>query len=351
MFKIFETIFTKITSLVASAIIAVGLVTVPTPPITQMAPNKPTEQLSESQKTSQDNTKRTNDLQNTKTQSESQQQTTEKNQAKETEIITNIKKTDYDQELSQMIAETRQRIDVFNWAVKEATNFIPTVKATMNKYLDDSLMQQSGQELINENDNLASIAKKLVEIETERASKLSSYLGLGIVPGTENFSTIIAQYDNHYKQYESSNSEIKSLMRTFVANEKSVLEKKLAQEKQKTEELKQLLSQEMAARQKQLTDLEAKIEFQQKRYDDCSGETMSFCAGQRAYIASHDLNPLIKEYNALLGNNTGKIYSPAQQTYLIYESNQLGNGGKLYDPNGSTYYTFDCDQWGNCSIY
>ena len=258
----------------------------------------------------------------------------------------------YDQELSQMVAETRQRISVFNGAVQETEKFIPIVKTTINKYPGESMVQQSGQELINENNNLASISKKLVSIETERANKLSSYLGLGVIPPTDIFSQIIQQYNDYYRRYETSNMRIESLMRIFVANEKSALERKLALEKQDLEELKLLLSQEMVVRRKRLADLETKIEFQKKRYDTaCEGVSMNFCAGQRAYIASHDLNPLIDDYNALLGNKSGKIYSPVRQTYLKFEADQFGGGGKLYDPNGSTYYTFDCDQRGNCSIY
>lgn len=257
----------------------------------------------------------------------------------------------YDQELSQMIAEARQRISVFSGAVKEAIDFIPIVRNTMDKYLGDSTIQSSGQELINENNNFASISKKLVDTETQRVNKLSSYLGLGIVPSVDDFPSIVRDYDNYYKQYEASNARIESLMRAFVANEKSTLERKLAQERQELDELKKLLSQEMTARQKKLTDLEAQIEIYQKQYDTaCEGVSMSFCSGSRAGIASK-LNPLIDQYNALLGNNTGKVYSPVRQTYLRFEADSFGRGGRLYDPNGSTNYTFDCDQWNNCSIY
>lgn len=257
----------------------------------------------------------------------------------------------YDQELSQMIAKAKERIGIFNEAVNETEKFIPIVRSTMNKYAGDSLVQSSGQELINENNNLASISRKLVSIETQRVNKLSSYLGLGVLPSVSDFSSIVQDYNNYYKQYETSNGRIESLMRTFVANEKSALESKLAEERQELDELKKLLSQEIAARQKQLTDLGNQIDSYQAQYDKaCEGVTMSACAGIRAEIASK-MNPLIDQYNTLLGNNSGKIYSPVRQTYLRFEADQFGRGGRLYDPNGSTYYTFDCDQWSNCSIY
>ena len=260
----------------------------------------------------------------------------------------------YDKELNEFIAETRQRIGTFTQAANQADDFVPVVKSTMNKYPDDSAIQQSGQALVNENNNFASISRKLVAIENSRANKFSSYLGLNTLPPADQFSQITADYNNYYAQYTASDAKINSLMPTFVANEKSFLERKDAQLKQDISAIKNELSQQISARQKQLSDLADKIEVQQNRYDSAcspSGEvTQSFCNGTRARIAANDLNPLINQYNALLGGFSGKL-SPVNQTSFRFETNPNGLGGRLYDTNGTASYTFDCDQFGNCSIF
>lgn len=161
-----------------------------------------------------------------------------KPQPKTTTDGSSSQRQNYDQELSQLIAETRQRISTFDGAIRETEEFVPIVRTTMNKYSNEFIMQQSGQELLNENSNLASISRKLVVVETERANKLSSYLGLGILPKIEDFSQITQQYNDYYRQYEASNTKIELLMKTFVLNEKSVLERLTQQTRQQIQDLK-----------------------------------------------------------------------------------------------------------------
>lgn len=161
-----------------------------------------------------------------------------KPQPKTTTDGSSSQRQNYDQELSQLIAQTRQNISVFNQAVDDTNNFISIVRNDMNKYSSDIIIQQSGQELINEANNLISISRKLVEIETIQLNKLSSYLGLNIIPPTSEFSSIVTQYQSYYGQYESSKARTESLMKIFVLNEKSALERLTQQTRQQIEDLK-----------------------------------------------------------------------------------------------------------------
>ncbi len=161
-----------------------------------------------------------------------------KPQLKTTTDGSSSQRQNYDQELSQLIVKTRQRISTFEGAIRETEEFASLVRTTMNKYSNELIMQQSGQELLNENSNLASISKKLVMIETERANKISSYLGLDILPKVDDFSQITQQYNNYYQQYESSNMKIELLMKNLVLNEKSVLERLTQQARQQIQDLK-----------------------------------------------------------------------------------------------------------------
>ena len=161
-----------------------------------------------------------------------------KTQPKTTTDGSSSQQQNYDQELSQLIVETRQRISTFEGAIRETEEFAPLVRTTMNKYPNEFIMQQSGQELLNENSNLASISRKLVMVETERTNKLSSHLGLDILPKIEDFSQITQQYNNYYQQYEASNTKIELLIKNLVLNEKSVLERLTQQTRQQIQDMK-----------------------------------------------------------------------------------------------------------------
>ncbi|MCX6813546.1 MAG: hypothetical protein NTV77_03680 [Candidatus Azambacteria bacterium] len=357
MFHFFQIIFHKVTMVIATAAIAVGLISAPKPaekPIITNQQNQPVieqgvgnnkslNQEAESQSKISELEKEIKTLKSANKNSPVvEQEQIKQEQTKTTTEQNSNQRQNYDSELSQLIAEARQRISTFNGTIKEVEDFIPVVRATMNKYPNESIIQQSGQELINEENNFASISRSLVAIETERVNKLSSYLGLGLLPSASDFSQTKQQYDNYHQQYQASNGKIDSLMRIFVSNEKSVLEERLAKGKQELDQLEQLLSQQVSVRQQKLVDLKTQIKYYQNQYnniDKIAGGTESIMAGKKAAIASQ-LNPLINEY-----------YSPVRQTYLQFRADSMG-GGVLYDPyNSSTYYNFTCDGMGGCSIY
>lgn len=195
----------------------------------------------------------------------------------------------YDQELSQLIAQTRQNISVFNQVVDDTNNFISIVRNDMSKYSSDIIIQQSGQELINEANNLISISRKLVEIETSQINKLSSYLGLNIVPPTSEFSSIVTQYQNYYGQYETSNTKIELLMKTFVLNEKSVLEMLIQQTRQQTQDLKTQYYYETPPQPSTDSRLEYALSELRNTLSNISNEqTSSVVVGRRKEKAAQD---------------------------------------------------------------
>jgi len=358
MFSFFQTIFHKITTVIATAAITIGLISAPKPaeqPITNNQSLPVIEQQVKNDKFLKQEIKKSEPKKEIETPKtiNVEPPVVKQEQTKTTVEEQVSQRQNYDTDLSQWIAETRQRINTFDNAIQETNSLISRIRAEMNKYPNESTIQQSGQELINENNNLASISRSLVAVETERVNKISSYLGLGLLPSVNDFTQIKQQYDSYYQQYQASNEKVGSLMRSFVSNEKSVLQNTLAREKQELDELKQLLSQQISARQQKLSELKNQIEYYQNQYnsiDNIAGGTESIMAGKKAAIASK-LNPLINEYNSLIGNFSGQIYSPVRQTYLKFTTDSMG-GGTLYDPyNSSTYYNFTCDSFGGCSIY
>lgn len=145
---------------------------------------------------------------------------------------------DYDPQLLRIIAKAKEYAGIFENAVKETSDFESTIRATMSKYPNEASLQQSGLKLLNENSNLASVSRKLISIETELANKLTSYLGLGILPPADELSRISDQYDDYYLEYQMSNDRIKLLMDNFLLNEKTILQKLILERQQELEDLR-----------------------------------------------------------------------------------------------------------------
>lgn len=148
-----------------------------------------------------------------------------------------VQKQNYDQALNQLILEKRQYISTFEANIRDTDEFASTIRTVMQKYPNEYTIQQSGQELLNENNNYASISRKLINIVNTMISKYSSYLGLGISPKAEDFTQINQQYSDYYQQSKTSDSRIKYLMNNFVSVEKAVLIRLNEQVKQQIQSL------------------------------------------------------------------------------------------------------------------
>lgn len=162
---------------------------------------------------------------------EQKQKELEKKQAGEKEKITNIELVD--EKLSQLISIIRERIDKFTWSKNDTDSYIPTVRNKMNEYLDSLLVQQSGQQLINELDNFSFIAKKLIDIDNSRMITVLSFLGSDNTPSSGDFPFSESEYKNYFDQYNISDAKIDSLIRAFVNNEATVLDKKIEEGQEK----------------------------------------------------------------------------------------------------------------------
>lgn len=234
-----------------------------------------------------------------------EQKELEKKQADEKERIANIEFVDED--LSQFISEIQGRINTFSQAKNEADDFISTVRNTMNKYPNSSLMQQSGQQLINEINNFSSISKKLIDFDNSRIRTISSFLGSGDVPSSSNFSFSKSEYDNYFDQYNTSDTQIDSLIKTFVNNEKIVLDEKIeeAQEElSRKTKATQALTQLNAVTQEinsQLAVLGVQIQEKEDEIEQTENAlaSMSYINGKLSQLIPQ-LNSLIDQWNILI---------------------------------------------------
>lgn len=221
-----------------------------------------------------------------------------KEKVEEKDRIANIKAVD--KELSQIISETKKNVDIFSRAKNEAISFIPTVRNTMNKYPDSLLVQQSGQQLIDENNNLSFIAGKLFNIENERIKILSSSLGSGATPSVNDFSTSKTQYENYRNQYDLSIIKIKSLMETFVINEKTVLSEMLREKREELQLAQEAnsLANKIAVKQEEINaiinDYNQKIENESNRL-----ASMSIIRARQAKLEQEKQSKLVIPYQEL----------------------------------------------------
>jgi predicted nucleic acid-binding Zn-ribbon protein len=281
-----------------------------------------------------------------------EQAETKTDQAKEEKKATNI--AAIDKELSQIISEIQQRINIFSQAKNEAKTFIPTVRETMNKYSGYSSIQQSGQQLINELNNLSFVVGKLLDIENDRIRVMSSFLGSGKVTSSDSFSFSKAEYENYRSQYDLYNNNIKSLTEAFVLNEKKVLEEILAVKQKELEELKKLEDQFITKAKEtdsQLAELDRQIEQVYQKIEDEKNRlaSMEIIAARINKIKNEELYPLLAQRDALLGKSTS-VYYPYKSTYLHMTPN--GSGGyTIYDDYGSIYLHMSSDGSGGYTIY
>lgn len=145
----------------------------------------------------------------------------------------------YDKELIQLITRSQQDIGVYNQAVQEVENFIPIVQGKMNQYPNETLIQQSGQALIDENRNLESTSKKLVELESNLRDKFSSYVGSNLTDAIiSEVNPIKNLRDDYAARYLTSNSVIKSLMKNLALSEALVLQRLTQETQQRIQDLR-----------------------------------------------------------------------------------------------------------------
>jgi len=261
------------------------------------------------------------------TQENQRQRELEKQQAEEKARSANI--NNIDKELSRMISEIKQRVDIFSQAKIEANNFTSTVRSTMNKYPNSSLIQQTGQQLLDELSNLSFLSGKLFDIDSGRIKTISSFLGSGKIPTANDFSVSTSQYDNYRNQYDLSDAKIKSLMETFVANEKTVLNEMLGQKQEElqrktkaTQTISQLaiiiqgINSQLAILDGQIKEKEAEIEAAK------NGLAPMEIINARLAQLTPAYNSLVNQWNSLLATKN-KI------TVVNYKLNDYADYGTL----------------------
>ena len=230
----------------------------------------------------------------------------ERKRAEEIERITKIKNAD--QELSQLISEAKQLTNRFSQEKNDANNFISTtIRSKMSEYSTYPSIQQYGQQLISETNNLSFILEKLIDIENDRIKELSSLLGSGNTTSNRLLS-LESQFESYFNQYKTSDNKIKFLIETFVASEKTAAEEEL---RKKQEELQRQTKATQVAQQllvktqeidSQLATLDNQIKEKEAKIESIKNNPWLSAAGVRAQTAKviSELNPLINQWNSLL---------------------------------------------------
>ena len=177
----------------------------------------------------------------------------------------------------------------------------------MSEYSTYPSIQQYGQQLISETNNLSFILEKLIDIENDRIKELSSLLGSGNTTSNRLLS-LESQFESYFNQYKTSDNKIKFLIETFVASEKTAAEEEL---RKKQEELQRQTKATQVAQQllvktqeidSQLATLDNQIKEKEAKIESIKNNPWLSAAGVRAQTAKviSELNPLINQWNSLL---------------------------------------------------
>lgn len=254
-------------------------------------------------------------------------------QAEETEKIVNIKAVDED--LSRIIAAAKPKIDSFSNEKNDTSDFIVTIRNTMNKYPASSLIQQSGQQLINESNNLSFILGKLIDIGNSIIREVNSLMGSGVI--SSELRSLTSQLENYISQRERSRSKTESLIATFVANEKIALDEMIEgrqDELERIQKASQALNQltvviqeidgQLAILGIQIQEKEAEIEAE---YDRLVSMTI---IERRVAQLIPELNFLIDQWNSFL-NMKEKIIT------LTYKLDDYANYGTPLSAEDRTF--------------
>lgn len=231
------------------------------------------------------------------------QRLVEQKQDEEAKRIANIKKVD--EYLSQIVAAVKLKLGSFSSEKNDTNNFIVTIRNTMNKYPTFSLMQQSGQQLISESNNLSFILGKLIDIGNSIIGKANSLVGLGET--SSELLSLASQFNDYTSQRDSSRSKVESLIATFVANEKTALDEALRnkqEELERKQRASQALNQLTVIAQEinnQLTILDTQIKAKETEIEAEYNRPVSMTQIERRVAQlTPELNALINQWNSLL---------------------------------------------------
>lgn len=127
-----------------------------------------------------------------------------------------------DAEINKAINSLKSSVANLTDSIKTAETFVSTARNAMIKYPTSTLIQQSGQQVVDESNDLIFILNKMLSIQNERISVFSKYLGKGVLPSNDDISSLRIEYDNYFNQYERSSAKVESLLTTLSVNVSSL---------------------------------------------------------------------------------------------------------------------------------
>ena len=138
-----------------------------------------------------------------------------------------------DSKLQEVISANKGLIESNTEKIRKNDEFIVKIKNEMSEYFGYSLVQQSGQQLINEIKNESYILKELVNICNKLTNELITLLGSGEISSSKTLY-LMEQFTFYSNQQDLSYNKINSLMDSYVSNTVLALNQKA---NEKSEEL------------------------------------------------------------------------------------------------------------------
>lgn len=197
--------------------------------------------------------------------------------------------------ISSMI---KDKIEEYSLEKEDVDSTIEQVKTIMQKYPTATLVQTSGQSLLDECNDLLDTIEKLIETGNDLIQEAKNLIDTGKV--TDYQKSLVEKFANYVDQYNDIYSSVLSKISTFTINEKSFLEDQLDKkgaELERKQAAMQILNQLVSLAQDiedQLTELDSEMEKKQTEIDDTYNLTISM---PKITLL---VEPLIAEYNELV---------------------------------------------------
>lgn len=211
----------------------------------------------------------------------------------------NINTASTDEKLQKIISINKECVKTNTEKIEENEALVVEINNEMNKYSEYFLVQQSGQQLINEIKNDSYLSNKISNICNELVDESTTLLG----SERSSFSRILYltdQFISYTKQRDMSYDKIGSTMNSYVLNVKSALKQEIAEKSEKLERMTasykaiEQLNSLISEADNQLNVLSVQIEEKNTEIENVENMLVSMAEINR------ELAKLIPEYNSLI---------------------------------------------------
>lgn len=209
--------------------------------------------------------------------------------------------------LQEIISLCKKSVETNTKEIEDNKTFIAKIKNEMTEYLGYPLVQQSGQQLINEINNSIFISREMINICNKQIEEANSLLNLK-KENSDRLLYLIDQFSFYVNQRSVSYNKAESLIKLYLSNMESALKQEL---NKKNEELEGITKATQAVKQlsilidetdNQLGILYSQMEEKKREIGQVNSNPWISEASRVSKIRmlNEQYNSLVEQYNGYL---------------------------------------------------